>query len=139
MKALTPDSRAFTMASRCEWFTAKTLAGLPGLPGTESAVIRRAKRENWQARKRAGRGGGMEYHISSLPQETRKALAANSPSAGHDAAGFEEGQKLALAAKVKRQAERKSAEAGLKTALTLPEREKQRDAARSAILADWQA
>lgn len=35
----------------------------------------RATNENWQSRERQGRGGGLEYHISSLPQETQRALA----------------------------------------------------------------
>lgn len=61
---------------RQEWLTACELAALalPGLPGTESAIIRRAKREDWSFRKRSGRGGGREYHISSLPKEARDAL-----------------------------------------------------------------
>ena len=53
-----------------EWYSALELAGLPGLPGTEQGVNYRAKRENWQARKRAGRGGGQEYYRVSLPEAT---------------------------------------------------------------------
>jgi putative transposase len=56
------------------YYTAKELAGLPGMPGTESAVIRKAKAENWSFRKRAGRGGGKEYALASLPAETRDHL-----------------------------------------------------------------
>lgn len=56
------------------YYTARELAGKTGLPKTESAVIRRAKRESWQGRKRQGRGGGVEYHISVLPETTRAAL-----------------------------------------------------------------
>ncbi len=59
-----------------EWFTSAELAGLPGLPGTRRGVLKKACAESWQSRKRAGRGGGQEYHISSLPPETRAALAA---------------------------------------------------------------
>ncbi|WP_172840085.1 transposase domain-containing protein [Solemya pervernicosa gill symbiont] len=50
------------------------LAGMSGMPETKSAVIRRAKKGEWQDRKRAGRGGGKEYHISALPTETQAAL-----------------------------------------------------------------
>ncbi len=57
-----------------QWYSAKELAGLPGMPGTQQNVTAKAKRENWQRRKRAGRGGGWEYHISSLPKETQDAL-----------------------------------------------------------------
>lgn len=46
---------------------------LAGLPATESGLIRLSKRESWNdlgpshARKRKGRGGGWEYHVSCLP------------------------------------------------------------------------
>jgi transposase InsO family protein len=65
-----------------EWFTVADLAAerLPDLPVTESGVARIAKAMGWNSpdaegrawRKRAGRGGGAEYHFSSLPA---KALA----------------------------------------------------------------
>ena len=55
-------------------YTAKELENLPGLPSTESAIIRQAKRENWPSQKRAGRGGGKEYPVASLPAETRERL-----------------------------------------------------------------
>lgn len=63
-----------------EFFTARELAemaarwGYKKLPHTESGVIRRAKRDGWTeqpslCRKREGAtgGGGLEYHISLLP------------------------------------------------------------------------
>lgn len=57
-----------------EWLNPAEIAAaaLPDLPSTESAVIRRAKREAWDehpafARRRQGRGGGMEYHYRILP------------------------------------------------------------------------
>lgn len=57
-----------------QYYTARELTGLPGLPGSIKGVIDRAKREGWQSRKRSGRGGGLEYHISSLPAETQSSL-----------------------------------------------------------------
>ncbi|MCS4503860.1 Mu transposase C-terminal domain-containing protein [Arhodomonas aquaeolei] len=57
-----------------DWFTATELAGLPGVPETRSAVIRRAKRDEWESRRRAGRGGGREYAFTSLPVETQAAI-----------------------------------------------------------------
>ena len=57
-----------------EWFSAKELAGVAGLPTTERAIQMSAKREGWQSQKRSGRGGGSEYHISSLPAKTQTAL-----------------------------------------------------------------
>jgi len=58
-----------------EWFSALELAGLEGMPLTVSAVIRKARKGQWNSQKRQGRGGGLEYHISSLPKETQQALA----------------------------------------------------------------
>lgn len=57
-----------------DWWAAAEIAGMRGAPATESAVIRRAKREHWFARYRQGQGGGKEYHLSSLPAETQAAL-----------------------------------------------------------------
>lgn len=76
-----------------KWFTAKELAGLPGLPGTVQGVSLRAKREGWEAQLRLGRGGAQEYSFSVLPSETQAALLATSvnvekpevaPSGGQD-------------------------------------------------------
>ena len=58
-----------------EWFSAKELTGLPGMPKSIQGTIKCAKREAWQSRPRQGRGGGREYHLSSLPPETRLELA----------------------------------------------------------------
>lgn len=57
-----------------DWFTAKELAGLSGMPGTHSAVVRRAKRDGWKSRQRRAQGGGREYAFSSLPLETQAAV-----------------------------------------------------------------
>lgn len=71
-----------------DWFTAAELAdlALPGLPSDKRAVNRRARDENWLmragpdgnllSRARAGRGGGVEFHISLLPGAARLELAA---------------------------------------------------------------
>lgn len=63
------------------WWTADQLAasGLPEMPGTKQGVNLLATREDWRAvpsgsRKKAGRGGGWQYHWSVLPETTRKAL-----------------------------------------------------------------
>lgn len=57
-----------------EWFTTAELAGQTGLPADRKSVLRRAKREGWTSRERIASGGGREYHISSLPAETRATL-----------------------------------------------------------------
>lgn len=55
-------------------FSAQELAGLPGVPGTPSGVIRKAKKEGWQFGDRRGLGGERYYSIASLPSETQKCL-----------------------------------------------------------------
>jgi putative transposase len=52
-------------------YTAKELENLPGLQMTERAIRDLADREGWETRKRAGRGGGREYALASLPPETQ--------------------------------------------------------------------
>lgn len=68
------------------WYSAAALAdlGLPGLPTTKRGVQLLAKDEAWTerfdaageplARKRQGRGGGVEYHVSLLPTAARAKL-----------------------------------------------------------------
>lgn len=58
---------------------------LKTLPTTKKAILTRAKKQNWQSRKRVGKGGGVEYALNSLPQEiqteirTKFAVAAVIP------------------------------------------------------------
>lgn len=59
-----------------EWYAATDLAGLPGLPTTDRRVRAMAQRENWQSRKREGKGGGREFRIIAVPAETLRALLA---------------------------------------------------------------
>ena len=40
---------------------------LQNLPTTKKAVLTRAKKQNWESRKRVGKGGGVEYALRSLP------------------------------------------------------------------------
>ncbi|EFK5840989.1 DNA-binding protein [Escherichia coli] len=66
------------MVARKEWFTASELAGLPGLAGEKSSINRRANKEKWRKRQREGvRGVAFEFHVSSLPKETRAALGGD--------------------------------------------------------------
>ena len=57
-----------------EWYTAQELTAFDGLPSTKQGNIKKAQAEQWQSRPRAGRGGGFEYHISSLPAPAQKAI-----------------------------------------------------------------
>ena len=66
-----------------EWFSAAELAdlNLPGVPGTPPGVQKMARREGWmgaegKTRKRQGRGGGVEFHVSLLPEAARTRIAA---------------------------------------------------------------
>ena len=62
-----------------EWMTPAEIAALQlaGMPSERASMSRWASRHGWQtndskqARKRAGRGGGWEYHVSLLPEVAR--------------------------------------------------------------------
>jgi transposase InsO family protein len=65
------------------WLSASEIAalGLPGLPATKRNINVWADRNGWDAhpeyaRPRAGRGGGLEYHIHILPADARAAYIA---------------------------------------------------------------
>lgn len=71
------------------WWSAADLAeaGLPGLPEGRRGLVKLAAREGWNdhpswARRRAGRGGGWEYHWKLLPVAAQRRLLAR---AGEDA------------------------------------------------------
>ena len=57
------------------WYSARELAGLPGMPGTERAIQLRAKRESWEGQGRLG-SKAIEYRFATLPPETQAALIA---------------------------------------------------------------
>lgn len=73
-------------ADQRAWFSAEELAAmaLPGLPKVKRTINERAREEKWAlkcdgdgnplARRRAGRGGGTEYHVSVLPAAARAEL-----------------------------------------------------------------
>lgn len=92
-----------------EWLTAKEIAeySLPSLPATERAVQLLAKRSRWDihrtpsghdaVRKREGRGGGSEYHVSLLPDDARTALMRHALRRSGDLViATETGQTVAL-------------------------------------------
>ena len=57
-----------------EAYTAQELAKACGI--TQQAIHKRAKNENWKSVSRPGRGGGKEWLVSSMPEKTRRELAA---------------------------------------------------------------
>ena len=75
-----------SLTTRQEYFSANELAdvarerGIASFPTTKSGVIRFIKAAGWDSsplcRKRSGRGGGLEYHFSLLPEVLRTALDA---------------------------------------------------------------
>lgn len=77
------------------WWTAAEIAaaGLADLPGTTRGVDAMAKRLGWRgrsglARRRAGRGGGWEYHWHLFPARAQKQIAATvATPPGEDRAG----------------------------------------------------
>lgn len=62
------------------WFSLKDLAAAPGVPSKVQNIRARAVRESWLRRPRRGKGGGFEYHISSLPAVTQSAIRAAEPA-----------------------------------------------------------
>ncbi|WP_178860765.1 Mu transposase C-terminal domain-containing protein [Thiomicrorhabdus cannonii] len=87
-----------------EYYSAQELAGMPGMPLTAKGVHLRADNDNksWQKRKKV-KGKGFEYHVSSLPAETRNHLAklaaeeaAREVSKKAHDAGLQVAKKLAL-------------------------------------------
>lgn len=57
-------------------YSAAELAALklPDLPGTTQKIGAKAKAENWAVQPRTGRGGGVEYALTSLPKTAQAAL-----------------------------------------------------------------
>ena len=66
-----------------EFYSAKELSllKLNSLPSSDRRILDRATKENWQSRKREGRGGGLEYALASMPEaiqtEIRKKFAVD--------------------------------------------------------------
>jgi len=60
------------------WLSAAEIAALelPGLPTVTRAAHRVAVNGGWPSQPRAGRGGGVEYHIDALPPVARAAYVA---------------------------------------------------------------
>ena len=69
-----------------EWYSAKELVGLAGLPSSPQGVNLMARREGWhQRRKRGVQGKAVEYSIDSLPDEVQAILHACDNSASYQA------------------------------------------------------
>jgi len=65
-----------------EWFAAKELIGVAGLPGSTQGIHGMARRQEWIKRRRRGvQGRAVEYHIDSLPIKTVSTLLMQEQSA----------------------------------------------------------
>ena len=81
-----PAAGAAETGTGQQWYSAVELAelALPGLQGDKRSINRRARDDRWTmragadgellARRRIGRGGGTEFHVSLLPAQARLAL-----------------------------------------------------------------
>lgn len=82
-----------------EWWTASEIAasGLPDLPSSRQGADTLAKRNGWRghpqfARRRAGRGGGWEYHWKLFPQRARIALLKAAAPVVSEPQGMDRGE-----------------------------------------------
>jgi hypothetical protein len=72
------------MAMKKEWFAAKELTGVAGLPSSPQGINLMARREGWISRRRKGvQGKALEYHIGSLPAGTRNLLVLKEEPASY--------------------------------------------------------
>lgn len=73
-----------------EWFSPKELTDIEGMPSTTQGINRKARVENWIARKRMGvRGKALEYHIGSLPSKIKEVLIVKEEMASYVVAPIE--------------------------------------------------
>ncbi|CAI0905272.1 Mu DNA-binding domain [Serratia rubidaea] len=69
-----------------EWFSARELTGIAGLPSSPQGINQMARREKWVSQRRKGvQGKAVEYHIDSLPPGVRSALMLKEDPAGYAA------------------------------------------------------
>jgi len=74
------------MAMKNEWFAAKELTGIAGLPSSTQGINLMARREGWVSRRRKGvQGKALEYHVDSLPTGARNLLILREEPAAYEA------------------------------------------------------
>lgn len=118
------------------WWSAADLVGLPGLPGTVQNINAKAKREGWTSQARKARGGGCEYHISSLPLAARAELQRRATDTTPDGrAGRQAARKERLKETVDEHVRAAAVQAGTARAATLSGNAEVRMAARLAAVA----
>lgn len=122
-----------------EWYSAAELAGLPGMPGTERSVNRAGDRDEIERRKKL-RGKGWEYKFTSLPADTRAAIAAKTISAKRAtdedaAAGAMAGRQIALRQRIDEKVAQRMREAGLAATAGLNDKQRSGMDARIVLIA----
>ncbi|WP_431224041.1 DNA-binding protein [Serratia sp. L9] len=69
-----------------EWFAAKELTGIAGLPSSTQGINLMARREGWISRRRKGvQGKALEYHLDSLPSNVKNLLILREEPASYEA------------------------------------------------------
>ncbi|TQI78453.1 Mu DNA-binding protein [Serratia fonticola] len=69
-----------------EWFAAKELTGIAGLPSSTQGINLMARREGWLSRRRKGvQGKALEYHVDSLPAGVKNLLVLREEPAVYEA------------------------------------------------------
>ncbi|OCQ50548.1 Mu DNA-binding domain protein [Photorhabdus australis subsp. thailandensis] len=59
-----------------EWYSAKELVGIAGLPSSPQGINLMARREGWEYRRKRGvQGKALEYHMNSLPEDVLNVLS----------------------------------------------------------------
>jgi hypothetical protein len=84
-KFILPHNCPEIMAMKNEWFAAKELTGIAGLPSSTQGINLMARRDGWVSRRRKGvQGKALEYHIDSLPTGVRKLLVLREEPAAYE-------------------------------------------------------
>jgi hypothetical protein len=85
LKNLSLSHYSEIMIMKNEWFAAKELIGIAGLPASTQGINLMARREGWISRRRKGvQGKALEYHVDSLPNSVRKLLMLREEPAAYD-------------------------------------------------------
>jgi hypothetical protein len=78
------DKEMIGMVMKQEWFSAKELIGLKGLPTSTQGIHGMARRQSWVRRRRRGvQGRAVEYHIDSLPSKEHAMRQLQEPTTSY--------------------------------------------------------
>ncbi|MBS9777599.1 MAG: helix-turn-helix transcriptional regulator [Gammaproteobacteria bacterium] len=66
------------MGNYKEWYSARELVGVGGLPSSPQGVNKKARTQGWVKRNKEGvQGGAVEYHVHSMPSNVQMALGVD--------------------------------------------------------------